>query len=201
MEHLLTREFLWKLCSEGVIHLTSVRCDIIIDPYFERRTPLLRTELSTANAVLGSATQRGSELDSLSLLHDGVKSSFLLYALPSLEGNSCTSDRFGHTTPPMIAVNWERFEKAPDGTLRPRLSLVEQANPTNAAIAIDVTSQVSTTRIVDKYWHDLQAAIAREDEERRHQDAKSMAIWDEIREDMIQKGEFDDEEIDDTVET
>jgi hypothetical protein len=61
-----------------------VRCDIIIDPYFERRTPLLRTELSTANAVLGSATQRGSELDFvISTTRWSEKLFFVIPSLPS----------------------------------------------------------------------------------------------------------------------
>lgn len=57
MEHLLTREYLWKHALTGVF-LRKV----IMHPNFERGTPSLRTELRSALvADLSSATQRSLE--------------------------------------------------------------------------------------------------------------------------------------------
>lgn len=50
MEHLLTREFLWKYALIGIV---SRKRDINIHPIFERRIPSMSSELS-ARRALGS---------------------------------------------------------------------------------------------------------------------------------------------------
>lgn len=70
MEHLLTREYLWKHALTGVSAFTAESSCIQI---LSGGHPPCELELSAAlAAVLGSGSQRSPDMNLLSLLHDGV---------------------------------------------------------------------------------------------------------------------------------
>jgi hypothetical protein len=91
----------------------------------------------------------------------------------------------------MIAINWERFDKAPDGTLHPRVSLVEHMHLAPHPQIVEVEA------VRAQYEREIEDLLRKEEEEREMQDRQNIAIWDEVRGALIENGEFDVEEIDD----